>query len=620
MKWRACLILAVAAATPAFAQMAPTGAHYAGRPTDTGHGGLAVNAVGGYPAEVPLDLPPARLDLPIPVRIVHGGRMVGAAGLGWDVPLSHLQQRRTFARRRPVFGQYVLPQPRQRTTLSLLGSEVELIARGDVWVARNGTLELIARQDGDLWRVHDGEGRTYTFVRPAQLLRTGLWLLKSLETAGAGLELFYQLDNRPIPGGSGIEISLIRVAYNTHPATGCAKHQIVLAYEARSPEPLALTMLGETAIVRFRTLRHVDVTSRETCVAAPQVLRRYVLEYASDPDTSLPRLRQVRVSGRQGTPEEAQTLPVATYEYGAATRDGKLHYPITQTIALPPEDDGLRISGTALDGSANAPGGERYAAWQTLTDVTGDGRPDLVLRKADTLSVALNSPAAGGRTQLGPVVPLHDAVLTSGPFSAHALRRKRFMYPGQNNDSFSILSGLGEPAVAANHNVLDVWREAIDINGDGRIDIVDAAEEPMRWTIYLNTPGGPSGVRWKRTSFDVTLLAAELSSRGHELVGNHLPLARRATSGSIKLSTCWRWLEDEEDWVWFDDGWGEVCFSASPNRVLERGPERTIVEWQLSDLNGDGYPDFVFNSTPVRFQLLKPAPRQPNEPGSGTGT
>jgi RHS repeat-associated protein len=614
MKWRACLILTVAAATPAFAQMAPTGAHYAGRPTDTGHGGLAANAVGGYVAAVPLDLPPARLDLPIPLRIVHGGRKVGAAGLGWDVPLSHLQQQRTFARRRPVFGQYVLPEPRGRTTLSLLGREVELIPSGTVWVARTGTLELTARQDGDRWRVHDGEGRMYTFVRPAQLPHTGLWLLKSIEVAGAGLELFYQLDSRPIPGGSGIEISLIRVAYNTHPATGCAKHEITLAYEQPSTSPLALTMLGETALVRFRTLQHVDVTSRETCAAAPQLLRRYALDYEPDPDTFLPRLRHVRMSGRQGTPEETQTLPIATYEYGAATREGKLRYAVTQTILLPPEDDGTRIAGTELDGSADAPGSERYAAWQALTDVTGDGRPDLVLRKAGTLSVALNGPAAGGRTLLGPVMPLHDTVLTSGAFSTHALRRKRFMYPGHANDVLSVLSQPGGPAVAANHNVLDVWREAIDVNGDGRLDIVDAAEEPMRWTIYLNTPGGPTGVRWKRTSFDVTLLAAELSSRGHELAGNRVPLARRATSGSITLSICWRWLEDEEDWVWFDDGWGEVCFSPAPNLVLDRGPERTIVEWQLSDLNGDGYPDVVFNSTPVRFQLLKPPPWRPGEP------
>ena len=168
--------------------------------------------------------------------------------------------------------------------------------------------------------------------------------------------------------------------------------------------------------------------------------------------------------------------------------------------------------------------------------------------------------------------------------------------------------GLGT-FVAANHNVVDVWRQAIDLNGDGRIDIIDAAEQPMKWVVYLNTPGGnTSGVKWKKTSFSVIRLAAELSSRGHTL-GNRVPLSRRATSGSVKLSTCWRW--DGSNWRWFN-GWGQRCFG-DPTRVLDREPERTLIEWELSDLNGDGYPDFVFNSTPVRFQLMRPQ----NPPGLG---
>jgi hypothetical protein len=32
-----------------------------------------------------------------------------------------------------------------------------------------------------------------------------------------------------------------------------------------------------------------------------------------------------------------------------------------------------------------------------------------------------------------------------------------------------------------------------------------------------------------------------------------------------------------------------------------RWPEKTFVEWELTDLNGDGYPDFVFNSEPATF-------------------
>lgn len=50
----------------AAAQLAPTGGHYAGRASDTGHGANQVNPSGGFSAAVPFDFPPARGGLPIP--------------------------------------------------------------------------------------------------------------------------------------------------------------------------------------------------------------------------------------------------------------------------------------------------------------------------------------------------------------------------------------------------------------------------------------------------------------------------------------------------------------------------------------------------------------------------
>src|SRR5690242_12856820 len=87
---------------PATAQFAPImGTHYAARSSDTGFQG-AVNAVGGYEASVPLDLPAADGGLPVPVQVVYGGHRVGAAGLGWDVPLSFIVRNTTIAHRRPA--------------------------------------------------------------------------------------------------------------------------------------------------------------------------------------------------------------------------------------------------------------------------------------------------------------------------------------------------------------------------------------------------------------------------------------------------------------------------------------------------------------------------------------
>ncbi|WP_147445092.1 hypothetical protein, partial [Corallococcus sp. CA053C] len=51
------------------AQLAPTGGHYAGRASDTGTEPGSVNASGGYSASIPLELPAARGDLPVPLSI-----------------------------------------------------------------------------------------------------------------------------------------------------------------------------------------------------------------------------------------------------------------------------------------------------------------------------------------------------------------------------------------------------------------------------------------------------------------------------------------------------------------------------------------------------------------------
>src|SRR5437870_9667693 len=100
------LILAIAMALfvggAARAQVAPQGSHQAGRASDTGFAGL-VNSTGGYTTSVPLDLIPAKGGLPVPVQVTYGGRAVGAAGMGWDVPISYILRDTTYAHRLPGY-------------------------------------------------------------------------------------------------------------------------------------------------------------------------------------------------------------------------------------------------------------------------------------------------------------------------------------------------------------------------------------------------------------------------------------------------------------------------------------------------------------------------------------
>ena len=86
--WLAFVLGLFAAPRFANAQLAPSGAQYAGRASDTGFSGPSDS--GGYSTSVPLDLPPSRGGLPIPLQVVSGSARYGAVGVGWDLSLSAL--------------------------------------------------------------------------------------------------------------------------------------------------------------------------------------------------------------------------------------------------------------------------------------------------------------------------------------------------------------------------------------------------------------------------------------------------------------------------------------------------------------------------------------------------
>jgi RHS repeat-associated protein len=599
-RWFLIALLPMIAA-PAFGQLAPTGEHYAGRASDTGYTG-APNKTGTYAATIPLDLPMARGGLPVPLQIVYGAHGAGAAGLGWDIPLSYIQRDRTFAHRRPLSAPGTLPVPRERAYLSLLGQTVELERQGnsDDWFAHSGTLALSVRQTGDTWQADDGTGRLYTFVRPVVFGYTGIWLLHSVSAAGgARVEVTYQTVSQTLDGGHGIEVSLARLRYNPHPTVAdCWKNEVVLAY-GLSAHPLSLSILGDKILARRSLLTRIDVESRATCEAPFERLRRYQFEYPSqgyDPDTGLPRLRAVRMFGRQGTPEEFTSMPVAAYDYGTATQNGALRYQTTQPIALPADVALDEVAGTTVDSSVSVPAtGQPYAMWQTLVDVNGDGRPDLVFQKNNKLWVAYNQPAPGGATTIGApqaIAQLSDATFSGGPFSAHTSTQPRFHY------------------APAKSNVVYVWRQAIDVNGDGRVDIIDASEQPDHWVVYLNTPGPQGTVKWQRRSYSVTSLRETLASSGHVVPNDYVPLAQKVTGTNLKIWDCWQWSDADNKWNWYGEGFANLRCQGVDGGVdgssVERGQERTFVQWEVKDINGDGYPDVVFNSSPVTFQLDVP--------------
>src|SRR5262249_32713219 len=154
--------------------------------------------------------------------------------------------------------------------------------------------------------------------------------------------------------------------------------------------------------------------------------------------------------------------------------------------------------------------------------------------------------------------------------------------------------------------------QAIDVNGDGRIDRIDAAEEVGHWVVYLNTPdpADPGHPLWQRRTLSTQWLAARLQAQGVLIDPNHGALAHRSTAPAVTTRTCR--IGDGKAWTQTDGWWVPGKCVGPP---LSYGNEFTFTEWEVTDINGDGYPDVVFNSSPMVLDTQSdPDPEPPADP------
>ena len=512
---------------PAGAQLAPTGDHYAGRPSDSGFVPGELTSSGGYATSVPLDLPAARGDVPLPLQIVYGARGVGAAGLGWDVPLSYIRSDAGFAHRRPTnIDASSAPTASARVTMSLLGQQIDLVPSGGALVARNGTLALrvVARSDGALI-AYDGKGFTYTFTQAEpDLYSLGIWLLRTISNAtGNTVTLQYLVSTQPAGPGNGnaVQIDLQHIRYNTHPSTTCAKHDIVLSYGPPSTSALSLKVVGSGVLARMDTLTDIFVQVYPSCSAStPTTLRQYHLAYSPDADLGQPRLTAVTVNGRSDSTEKSTWLPVASYQYGSASHGGSVVYEkAPQSIALPISTPAIAATGgvTSLNGPHAT--GYGYGMLQDFTDFNGDGRPDLIFTSGGQLVIA-PAQTTGSGTTLG----------TPTPFLGAAIGDR--------------LETRWQSAARFTPTVTDeVWRKAIDVNGDGRIDIVDAACKRADGSSSSTRPRPTArpDITWLRRSFVINDLYNAMKARNLPVYPDYIPLSSRTTSRDTKWNACDKW-------------------------------------------------------------------------------
>jgi len=575
LAWLTLFAVTVLWERPSSAQLAPTGTHYAGRPSDTGFDGP--NEHGGYSATVPLEFPAARGGLPIPLQVVSGGRGYGAAGAGWDIPLYSVLVDDSFAHRRPAAKAGAAIASRRRVTVSLPGRSFEMLPRGDGYIARSAADVTMKRDDHNDWIVVDGSGTKYTFTLygllegasgPFFFGDSGMWLLTGVRSpTGATVELTYAVYETAVGDAVTESVDLTTIRYNADPSNLCFKNEVRLAYGPLASAPLSLSLVGVAQIARFHALTHVDVTSRQDCGSAIVRLRRYGFHYAPDGDTQLDRLQSVDVSGREGTPEGSQLLPVASYKYGTATtgtgaaRTLTFDHPYPMSLPLGAHADTGRTSQLSSgDFTAPIAAATTSGALQNLLDFTGDGIPDLVYRVGTSFWLA-----SSRGTSFAPGALMNDPVFAAKVLDARSSDAAgRFSLEDANDDSV---------------NTESIWTQTIDVNGDGRLDVVDAAQTPDTWVVYLNTPDTtPTGIKWVRRTWNVTTLHNVLRSRGLATADPYLPLSRRKSGRNHITYGCYGW-----------NGSAYVpstgCSTPPPTAVQD---EVTLTEYELRDLNGDG--------------------------------
>ncbi|WP_338869532.1 RHS repeat-associated core domain-containing protein [Myxococcus stipitatus] len=609
------LLLACCLPWPVFAQLAPVmGTHYAAQASDTGFAG-STNAVGAYDASIPLSLPESRGGLPIPVQVMYGGNQVGAAGLGWDVPLSTIVRSKSLAYRRPKPGTFPapdappssapLPLP-ESLTLTLGGGRTDLLlnAEGTAWVAReDAQLEVRASGESTLL-VYDGNGLTYEFSAQgggagSRLDNGNLYLLRNITGMAGMVHLEYTFGAPALPGGgTGLSINLKSVVYNQSSVSpSCFKNKIQFNYDAPTTTPLSMSVLGSTVLARFQKLASISVDSRATCADAEVSLRRYDFTYQTDPDTQRPQLQKVTMVGQQGKPERNVTLPVATYSYGTLSdNDGVITYQKTQSIGV--NDTSVFSHGLSFTTSRSTSSGTReLSTKQAFVDLDGDGRPEI---KAGT-SIYRNLPSSAVRGHSSFVNALFDLPRVGPEMSETISPAGEFESRYGIWDVSSSFSAYAKPV----RTFVRTWKKHIDVNGDGRMDFIDATASFDYWLVLLNTPD-PNDPRKSITIERRISLAAIRNALGDKWGGSYIPLEMNLTVATQGALQCFV-LTEFEGWITPLVGLCPALETALVTRT--QAAQATLALWELKDINGDGYPDFVYDVGPDVYNVSPvPAP------------
>ncbi|MGY4366832.1 hypothetical protein ACVW1A_002897 [Bradyrhizobium sp. LB1.3] len=604
------LAIARAAEPPGDRTFTPLGGGTFGASASVGpRGNLAVS--------LPLVFPSPRGGLPLPFAVSYtGSNRVGAAGLGWDVPIAGVTWQRNLSRRKPLhrFQGQTDPATAERVFVDIGNGPMLMSSTNTPGVYQTfgrGYFELTFATSA--FHGRDASGRVWVFRKLPALYDDDFFPLVRIEDASGNnrVDFRYEVYDKFSPDPvkypysqsqlSMRELVLREISFSHDASKACPKYRIELDYTkwqslnypVTYPGLIGLDIQAGRPRPRTQILRDVKIRSNADwlCAAsAPLGLpheiteRTYRIAYAPDELTGQPRLAKVDMFGANDPGADLATaVPVVAYRYGSplapsqpqnappAARiirppwdnplvSSELHYAATEQLVLPAAPAGPNDGFTA---SYGAGGGTLYGLVRVFQDFNGDGRSDFLTLNASGNNpvLAINRPSPAGNDYSTLQSPVNLPNAPAAPYNI-----------GTPDLGFNL------PVVPTLNNT---YQQVIDFNGDGRPDIVITTEgrnssgdrDPDYWKILINTPGPsgqPSDIVWLERQVDISALRAVIQQNfSLSLIASTderskpLPLARTHQVGVFDSTT-----------------------------MIESA---VITQWKLLDVNGDGFPDFVFD-------------------------
>lgn len=196
--------------------------------------------------------------------------------------------------------------------------------------------------------------------------------------------------------------------------------------------------------------------------------------------------------------------------------------------------------GSGISGNFGTTEDETDFTWM---DINGDGLPDRVNQNGSNISVALNL-----GYKLAPAEPWGVATINEGEAQAYGGGL------GINIGSSSIVAGI---SLSRSEN--ETKKTLQDVNGDGLVDFIEVGSQNV--IAHLNTGNGfAPGIQWLGAT---DILKATSASEGVNV----------AFTVAISIPIV------------------QIKIAINPSIMLEQDMTRDHL--QISDVNGDGYPDFL---------------------------